>query len=582
MQYVKRLIMVYFLSLLCASVTLAQTTDITYQGKLVETGLLANASYDFEFRLYDALSAGTLLDTRTRLAVAVSNGVFTVQLDFPTALFDGTNRYLEIAVRTAGSSGGYQQLLPRQPLTSSPYALRSLTATTADQATNATTATTATNAAQLGGVAASQYVLTTDSRLTDARNPLPNSANYVQNTTSPQASANFNISGNGTAAGTLSANAINTTTQFNLGGNRILSNPGTANLFAGVGAGSSNTTGGNNAFFGVSSGATNTTGSQNAFFGYFAGITNSTGNRNAFFGYRAGQNSTTNDNAFFGYQAGQQSTNGNSNSFFGASAGAANTSGGGNAFFGASAGAANTLGNSNAFFGFAAGNDNTTGVSNAFFGSDAGNDNTTGGGNAFFGFAAGNTNTTGSNNTIIGTFADVSTGNLSYATAIGASAVVSSSNTIVLGRSAGQDDVRVPGNLIVSTFGSAGSTDVCRNLLSQLSTCSSSLRYKTAVQPFLGGLDVVRRLRPITFRWKDGGRRDIGFAAEEVAKIEPLFATYNDKGDIEGVKYGQLTTVLINAVNQQQQLIEQQQQQLDALKRLVCEGKPKAAICREK
>ena len=54
----------------------------------------------------------------------------------------------------------------------------------------------------LGGLAASQYVLTNDARLSDARDPLPGSANYVQNGTSPQA-ASFNITGGGTAAGTL-------------------------------------------------------------------------------------------------------------------------------------------------------------------------------------------------------------------------------------------------------------------------------------------------------------------------------------------------------------------------------------------
>src|SRR5438477_328385 len=95
----------------------------------------------------------------------------------------------------------------------------------------------------LGGIAASQYVQTNDSRLSDARTPTPGSANYIQNTTSPQASSNFNISGNGTAGGTLNGNVVNATTQFNLSGSRILSNAGTNNILAGIGAGAANTTG---------------------------------------------------------------------------------------------------------------------------------------------------------------------------------------------------------------------------------------------------------------------------------------------------------------------------------------------------
>ena len=64
---------------------------------------------------------------------------------------------------------------------------------------------------------------------------------------------------------------------------------------------------------------------------------------------------------------------------------------------------------------------------------------------------------------------------------------------------------------------------------------------------------------------------------------------------IEGVKYDQLTVVLINAVKEQQAQIKtqaeqiaaqqatlkQQQQQLDVLKKLVCQANPQAAACQE-
>ena len=74
--------------------------------------------------------------------------------------------------------------------------------------------------------------------------------------------------------------------------------------------------------------------------------------------------------------------------------------------------------------------------------------------------------------------------------------------------------------------------------------------------------------------------RDVGFGAEEVNKIEPLLTTRNSKGEIEGVKYGQVTTVLVNAVQQQQQIIERQQRQIDALKMLVCLSNPQADVCK--
>ena len=75
--------------------------------------------------------------------------------------------------------------------------------------------------------------------------------------------------------------------------------------------------------------------------------------------------------------------------------------------------------------------------------------------------------------------------------------------------------------------------------------------------------------------------KDVGFGAEDVAKVEPLLVTYNEKGEVEGVKYEKLTTVLVNAVKEQQAQIEAQQRQIDALKKLLCGQNPNAEVCRQ-
>ncbi|MDQ4122264.1 MAG: hypothetical protein M3209_12565 [Acidobacteriota bacterium] len=484
------LALVLFIS--SANVAFAQTTAFTYQGKLNANNLPANASYDFEFRLFDAATGGTVLGTQQRSGVQVSGGFFTVVLDFGANAFSGANQFLEIAVKTAGSAGSYQQLLPRQSITSIPQAIRSLSAANADAAT------TANNSLQLGGVAANQYVQTTDARLSDARNPLLGSPNYIQSRTTQQPSSNFNISGTGMA------DIFDAAISYNLRGDRVLSVNGTDNVFVGISAGSSNTTGYDNSFFGESAGEDNTTGYYNSFFGSYSGSSNTTGDSNSFFGGNAGANNTTgSSNSFFGRSAGSNNTGGFSNSFFGKSAGLLNTTGGYNSFFGLNAGYSNTTGYDNSFFGYTAGSDNTTGRDNSFFGKEAGTSNTTGIQNSFFGrqagfrnvtggnnvfvgyragynstagtdnvfvgSAAGYDNTTGSNNTIIGDNADVNTGNLTFATAIGAGALVSTSNTIVLGRDTGFDKVRIYG------LGAAGATPLCRNASNEISTCSSSL-----------------------------------------------------------------------------------------------------------
>src|SRR5437879_10759326 len=252
-----------------ASTAFAQTSSFTYQGRLTDGGTPANGNYDLQFALFDSLSGGAQVgSTQTLNTVAVSIGVFTVSLDFGANAFTGANRFLEISARPTG--GSFTLLTPRQQVTSTPYAIRSANASSADtatNATNATNATTATNATQLGGIAASQYVQTNDSRLSDPRPPTPGSSNYIQNSASAQAGSNFNISGNGTAGGTLSGNTVNATTQFNLNGSRILSNAGIDNLFAGTSAGAANTTGFANTFFGSQAGQSNTIRCCNAFFG---------------------------------------------------------------------------------------------------------------------------------------------------------------------------------------------------------------------------------------------------------------------------------------------------------------------------
>src|SRR5207253_8201050 len=66
-----------------ASEALAQTTSFTYQGRLTDGGTAANGNYDLQFALFDSPSGGTQIgSTQTLNTVAVSNGVFTVSLDF--------------------------------------------------------------------------------------------------------------------------------------------------------------------------------------------------------------------------------------------------------------------------------------------------------------------------------------------------------------------------------------------------------------------------------------------------------------------------------------------------------------------
>lgn len=104
---------------------LAETvgTAFTYQGRLMDGGSPATGEYDFQFILYDALSDGTQAgSTVIKDDVTVTDGLFTVQLDFGAGVFTGEARWLGIAVKCSGEAG-YTTLDPRQALTATPYAL---------------------------------------------------------------------------------------------------------------------------------------------------------------------------------------------------------------------------------------------------------------------------------------------------------------------------------------------------------------------------------------------------------------------------------------------------------------------------
>src|SRR5262249_9206036 len=141
----------------------------------------------------------------------------------------------------------------------------------------------------------------------------------------------------------------------------------------------------------------------------------------------------------------------------------------------------------------------------------------------------------------------------------------------------------------------AGGSALCLNGSNLVAFCSSSLRYKKDLSPFTSGLDLVKRLQPITFTWKDSGTRDLGLGAEDVEKIEPLLTTYNSLGEVEVVKYDRIAVVLLNAVTEQQAQIEAQNERIkkldqrsqrqesviNVLRQLACKNDGTLEICKE-
>ena len=93
------------LLLSAATTATAQTTSFTYQGRLTDSNNPANGNYDLQFALFDNSSVGTQVGaTQTVSTVAVSGGVFTVQLDFGVSAFQ-EEEALQWALQRGSRSG---------------------------------------------------------------------------------------------------------------------------------------------------------------------------------------------------------------------------------------------------------------------------------------------------------------------------------------------------------------------------------------------------------------------------------------------------------------------------------------------
>ena len=140
----------------------AQSTAFTYQGRLNDASGPATGLYDLAFTLYTDPTNGYAVGwgAITNAATPVTNGLFTVTLNFGYGVFDGTERWLELAVQPAGGTN-FTTLVPRQAISPAPlasYAAKAgsaITANVANQATFTMNSMNATYAYSAGSVQAS-------------------------------------------------------------------------------------------------------------------------------------------------------------------------------------------------------------------------------------------------------------------------------------------------------------------------------------------------------------------------------------------------------------------------------------------
>ena len=113
--------------ILQAASAFAQGAAFTYQGQLQNNGNPASGTYNLTFSLFNTTGGAAIAGPVTNNAVVVTNGLFTVLVDFGPGVFTGQTNWLEIGVETNGATP-FTTLVPRQQITPTPYAILAGTA----------------------------------------------------------------------------------------------------------------------------------------------------------------------------------------------------------------------------------------------------------------------------------------------------------------------------------------------------------------------------------------------------------------------------------------------------------------------
>lgn len=400
---------------------------------------------------------------------------------------------------------------------------------------------------------------------------------------------------------------------------------GDQNVFIGASAGLKNN-GDDNIFIGTHAGLNNDSGTKNVFIGFEAGFSGTDAYSNVCIGHLSGYKLTEAfQNVFVGESAGKNTTYGESNVFIGNAAGMANSTGGTNVLVGTAAGQkANS--NNNTFLGFGAGYEITNGYNNVYVGSQAGFNASTGDNNVAIGNGAGYGNIGGNGNIFIGNYAgfsetssnrlyidnsstgspliwgDFSLNKVNINGSLGVGVVPSVYKLDVAGnvninRGATGVALRVDGDEAIwydGTYFSFGYGGVYNFFGDKVTIgnsanpgymlyvqgtayttgiwATSDIQFKKELREIDNPLDKVLSMHGVTYRWKGDEYSDRGFPdgrhlgviAQEIEKVVPDVVMTNSNGE-KSVAYNELIPVLIEAIKEQQSIIDDLKERLGRL-----------------
>jgi hypothetical protein len=324
---------------------------------------------------------------------------------------------------------------------------------------------------------------------------------------------------------------------------------GRTNTATGVRALGSNISGSFNTANGVNAMNMNLDGWFNSAVGAYALATNTMGDGNTAVGYTSLWKNTNDYSTAAGYAALYNNTTGFANTAVGAFALFSNT----------------TSGNSSNAFGYRALFSQTTGLYNNGFGWNALGSNVSGTNNSAIGDGAGQV-VTGSSNTCLGanTCGNTTTANNVVCIGSGASGENFSNRAYI--PNVGQFTQNVGGDVEWVTV---------RITDGKLGHSASSRRYKEDINPMGDASEVIYKLKPVTYRFKQTDvdpkkgpqpqNLDYGLIAEDVAEIDPKLAIRDGNGQIESVRYMAIYNMMLNEFLKEHRTVEELKKEIAAL-----------------
>jgi hypothetical protein len=138
-----------------------------------------------------------------------------------------------------------------------------------------------------------------------------------------------------------------------------------------------------------------------------------------------------------------------------------------------------------------------------------------------------------------------------------------------LGTDTPTQSLDVNGNARFRSIGSGTSAGaVHRTSDGTLTTSTSDIRLKENIKTLDNCLERVLQLRGVCFTWKSdpGMGTRIGFIAQEFEKIIPELVFTNESDGYKGINYAEISAVIVEAVKEQQKIIEHLKAENDRLK----------------